>query len=46
VSALAEGRDPFPKAVQSANWTCVGILAHKSAMNGGQVIRLPDFTLS
>jgi predicted dehydrogenase len=46
VSALAEGRDPFPNAVQSANWTCVGILAHQSALKGGEIVRLPDFTLS
>ncbi len=46
VSALVEGRDPYPNAVQSANWTCVGILAHESALKGGQVMRLPDFTLS
>ena len=46
VGALEENRDPFPNAVQSANWTCVGILAHESAMNGGEIIRLPAFTLS
>jgi len=43
VSALVEGRDPFPNAVQSANWTCVGICAHESALKGGQLVRLPDF---
>ncbi len=46
VSALVEGRDPYPNAVQSANWTCVGILAHESAMKGGEIVRLPEFTLS
>jgi len=46
VSALDEGRDPFPNAVQSANWTCTGILAHDSAMRGGELMPLPDFTLS
>ena len=46
VMALAENRDPFPNAVQSANWTCVGILAHESAMKGGEIIKLPAFTLS
>jgi predicted dehydrogenase len=46
VSALVEGRDPFPNAVQSANWTCVGILAHQSALKGGEIIKLPAFTLS
>jgi predicted dehydrogenase len=46
LSALAEGRDPYPNAVQSANWTCVGLLAHESALKGGQLVRLPEFTLS
>jgi predicted dehydrogenase len=45
VSALAAGRDPWPNAVQSANWTCVGICAHQSAMQGGQIVKLPEFTL-
>jgi predicted dehydrogenase len=46
LSALADDRDPFPNAVQSANWTCTGILAHASALKGGQVIKMPQFTLS
>jgi predicted dehydrogenase len=46
LSALVEGRKPFPDARQSANITCVGILAHESALRGGEVIALPDFTLS
>jgi hypothetical protein len=45
VSALVENRDPFPNAVQAANITCAGILAHQSAMKGGQPLRLPDFAL-
>jgi hypothetical protein len=45
LTALQQGRDPFPNAVQSANWTCVGILAHQSAMAGGAVQKLPEFTL-
>ncbi len=46
VSALVEGRDPYPNAAQSANITCVGILAHESAMEGGALKRLPDWTFS
>ncbi|MCR9229074.1 MAG: Gfo/Idh/MocA family oxidoreductase [Flavobacteriaceae bacterium] len=46
VSALMEGRQPYPNAVQSANITCVGILAHESAMKGGEIIKMPEFTLS
>jgi predicted dehydrogenase len=45
VTALIEDRDPRPNAVTSANWTCVGICAHESAMKGGELVRLPDFTL-
>ena len=26
VTALVDGRDPWPNATTSANWTCVGIL--------------------
>lgn len=46
VSALTSNRDPWPNAVQSANWTCVGICAHQSAEKGGEIVRLPEFTLS
>jgi predicted dehydrogenase len=45
VSALLEDRDPFPNAKQSANITCVGILAHQSALKNGERVYLPDFTL-
>lgn len=44
-SALAENREPFPNAKQSANWTCTGILAHESALDGGAIKRLPEETL-
>jgi predicted dehydrogenase len=44
VSALVEDRDPWPNAVTSANWTCVGLCAHESAERGGEIVRLPDFT--
>ncbi len=46
LTALAEDRDPWPNAKQSANWTCVGILAHASAMAGGVKLALPDWTFS
>ena len=45
VNALVEDRDPRPNAITSANWTCVGICAHESAMKGGEIVRLPEFTL-
>ncbi len=34
VSALIEDRDPFPNAIQSANITCAGILAHEFGHEG------------
>jgi hypothetical protein len=46
ISALQQKRQPYPNAAQSANITCVGILAHESAMNGGKIMKLPDFTFS
>ena len=46
VSALVQKRAPFPNARQSANITCVGILAHESALQGGKLMELPAFTLS
>ncbi|MGB7323791.1 MAG: Gfo/Idh/MocA family oxidoreductase [Rubripirellula sp.] len=45
VRAVLDDRSPRPDAVTSANWTCVGICAHESATNGGQIVRLPEFTL-
>lgn len=45
VSAIVGNRDPWPNAQISANWTCVGICAHQSAVDGGVVIELPEFTL-
>ncbi|MDL5511663.1 Gfo/Idh/MocA family oxidoreductase [Arenibacter sp. M-2] len=46
VNALVLEKAPYPNAQQSANITCVGILAHESALKGGEIIRLPDFTFS
>jgi predicted dehydrogenase len=45
LTALSKNRDPWPNAVQSANWTCVGICAHQSALKGGEIVKLPEFTL-
>ncbi len=45
INCLVEGRDPFPNAKQSANWTCVGLCAHQSALKGGAIVKLPSFTL-
>ncbi len=45
VTALIKKRDPWPNAVTSANWTCVGICAHQSTEKGGAIVKLPAFTL-
>ncbi|MEN8773627.1 MAG: Gfo/Idh/MocA family oxidoreductase [Akkermansiaceae bacterium] len=43
---LIVGRgEGYPNAIQSANITCTGILAHESAQKGGEIIRLPEFTI-
>ena len=44
VFALIEDRDPFPNVEQSANWTSVGICAHQSALKGGEIVNVPDFS--
>jgi len=44
VNAIVQGKSPYPNAKQSANITCVGILSHESALKGGEIIKLPDFT--
>lgn len=41
VRAIIEDNEPFPNAVQSANWTSVGIVAHESALKGGLLMKLP-----
>lgn len=46
ISSLIQNKQPYPNATQSANITCVGILAHESAKQGGKIIPLPEFTFS
>ncbi len=38
ISAIHDDRTPFPDARRSANWTCVGLCAHESALKGGRVV--------
>ena len=45
LNALVQDKNPYPNAVQSANITCVGIIAHESAKKGGEVMKMPEFTL-
>lgn len=44
--ALINDTQPYPNASQSANITSVGILAHESALQGGKIMYLPEFTFS
>lgn len=46
LQALVNDTEPWPNAAQSANWTCVGILAHESALAGGELKRLPEWSFS
>ena len=44
IDALLTEKKAYPNAVQSANITCTGILAHESALDGGTIKKLPEFT--
>ena len=44
VHMLQSNDDAYPNARESANITCVGILAHESALQGGKTLPLPEFT--
>ncbi|HEV7379189.1 MAG TPA: gfo/Idh/MocA family oxidoreductase, partial [Dyadobacter sp.] len=43
VAAIIEGRDSAVDAALAANYTCAGICAHESAMNGGIRVDVPSF---
>ena len=43
VAAIVENRNAAVDADVAANYTCAGICAHESAMNGGKRINIPDF---
>lgn len=45
VAAIVEGRDSAVDAALAANYTCAGICAHESAMNGGKRVEIPTFGL-
>lgn len=44
VSSIVEGRDPWVDARRAATWTAPGIQAHASAMAGGAVLAVPDYS--
>lgn len=43
IMSIVEGREPFPNAEQSANYTATGICAHESALRRGDRVVVPDF---
>ncbi len=43
VRSIIEQRPPAIDAVRAAHWTAAGICAHKSAMNGGREMNVPEF---
>jgi predicted dehydrogenase len=43
LSSIVEGRQPYPDAVTTANWTAAGICGHRSAMNNGERVEVPIF---
>jgi len=45
VAAIVENRNSAVDADVAANYTCAGICAHESAMQGGKRISIPDFEL-
>lgn len=46
VELLRGTGEGYPNAVQSANITLCGILAHESALKGGELMRLPEWSLT
>ena len=45
VAAIIENRNSVVDADVAANYTCAGICAHESAMNGGKRVLIPDFDI-
>jgi len=43
ISAICEGRRALIDSKRAANLTIAGILAHESAMRGGEIIEIPQF---
>lgn len=46
VELLRGNGEGYPNAIQSANITLTGILSHESAQKGGEIVRLPEWSLT
>lgn len=44
ISAIQEGRPAHVNSIVAANWNVAGILAHESALKGGAIIEMPEWT--
>ena len=44
INAILENRPAHINSTVAANWNVAGILAHESAMRGGEIIEMPEFT--
>jgi predicted dehydrogenase len=45
VSSIVEGRQPWPNAARTASWTAPGICGHLSAMQGGERVEIPAYSV-
>ncbi|MCS7055138.1 MAG: Gfo/Idh/MocA family oxidoreductase [Thermoflexales bacterium] len=43
VSACAEGRSPAINAWEAVRYMAAGVMAHKSALRGGELLKVPDW---
>jgi hypothetical protein len=43
INAIVESREPHVDARRAAQWSAAGIVAHKSALQGGVELRIPSF---
>ena len=44
VTAILEDRKPLVDIVQALNLTVAGVVAHQSALKGGELLKIPQFT--
>ena len=45
VTAILEDRKPLVNVALALNMTVAGIVAHESAMKGGELLKIPQFKL-
>jgi hypothetical protein len=45
VTAILEDRKPLVDVAQALNMTVAGIVAHQSALKGGEWLKVPQFSI-